>query len=176
MNTGWNDRSIPRPGPGSRGSLWQSRLVLSRLMLAGLALAGLALAALPAAAQGVPPAKPTGNPTPWNTGTAPPSPPAPAGDSTLSLRVYEDAPGRGKLPYRPGPPRRDDQTLAVDVSAVMTRCPDGNLVITALVIGGQLTPLDNRCPGERRPMPGTPPGQAPQCDANSWNCSTKPAP
>lgn len=55
----------------------------------------------------------------------------------------------------------------------MTRCPDGNLVITALVIGGQLTPLDNRCPGEQR-AEGAPPGAAPQCDANTWNCTTAP--
>jgi hypothetical protein len=28
----------------------------------------------------------------------------------------------------------------------MTRCTDGSLIVTALMIGGQLTPLDNRCP------------------------------
>jgi len=88
----------------------------------------------------------------------------------LSLRVYEEGSAAGKLPYRPGPPRRNDPAWAVDVSAVMTRCPDGNLVITALVIGGQLTPLDNRCAADARP--GRP--AAPQCDANTWNCTSKP--
>jgi hypothetical protein len=51
----------------------------------------------------------------------------------------------------------------------MTRCPDGQLVITALVIGGQLTPLDSTCPGEREP------GPPPPCDANRWTCRTTPS-
>lgn len=58
--------------------------------------------------------------------------------SPLNLRVYKDfdaqKPGNSQNPY------------AVDVSAVMTRCADGSLIVTALVIGGQLTPLDNHCP------------------------------
>jgi hypothetical protein len=141
-----------------------------------LVIAGLVLATVPAAALDAPTPKAASTPTPWNTGTAPPPAPRPAEDSTLSLRLYDELPGRGKLPYRPGPPRRGDPALAVDVSAVMTRCPDGNLVITALVIGGQLTPLDNRCPGERRQAPATPSGATPRCDANTWNCSTNPAP
>ncbi len=137
---------------------------------ATLALLGLALFTLPAAAQGAPPAKPGSSATPWNTGTVPPPPPRPAEDSTLTLRVY-DGLARDKLPYRPGPPRRGDPAFAADVSAVMTRCPDGNLVITALVIGGQLTPLDNRCPGDKPPGRPAPP----QCDANTWNCATRTA-
>lgn len=144
-------------------------------VLAALGLLCLELVALPAVAQAPPPAKPGNNPTPWNTGTAPPAPRPPAEDSTLSLRLYDEDLGRGKLPYRPGPRRNDDPAWAVDVSAVMTRCPDGNLVITALVIGGQLTPLDSRCPDDRRDNPGATPGTAPQCDAKRWNCSTKPA-
>ncbi len=135
---------------------------------ATLALLGLVVATLPAAAQVAPPAKPGSSATPWNTGTAPAPPRPPAADSTLTLRVYDDL-GRDKLPYRPGPPRRGDPAWSADVSAVMTRCPDGNLVITALVIGGQLTPLENSCPGDN------PPGRsaAPQCDANTWNCATR---
>jgi hypothetical protein len=152
------------------------RRALATKPLAALALLGLALAGDPAAAQAPPPAKTGANASPWNSGTAPPAPRPPAEDSTLTLRLYDDIPGRGKLPYRPGPPRRDDPAWAADVSAVMTRCPDGNLVITALVIGGQLTPLDNRCPDERRQAPATPAGPTPQCDANTWNCSTRPAP
>jgi hypothetical protein len=54
------------------------------------------------------------------------------------MRVYKDFDGHQQ--------RIGDTPYAVDVSAVMTRCNDGSLIITALVIGGQLTPLDNRCP------------------------------
>ncbi|MBL8200319.1 MAG: hypothetical protein JNK40_05035 [Chromatiales bacterium] len=139
------------------------------------ALLCLALATLAMAAQGAPPAIPAGKPTPWNAGTAPPPPRPPTSDSTLTLRIYDEDLGRDKLPYRPGRPRRDDPAWATDVSAVMTRCADGNLVITALVIGGQLTPLDNRCPDEWRQDTPAAPGATPQCDAKSWNCSTKPA-
>jgi predicted cobalt transporter CbtA len=76
----------------------------------------------------------------WNLDTATPSKPETetAPPSTLNLRVYKDFEGHqpvdGQNPY------------AVDVSAVMTRCTDGSLIVTALMIGGQLTPLDNRCP------------------------------
>lgn len=76
----------------------------------------------------------------WNLDTAPQSqteataePPAP-----LNMRVYRDFDGHK--------PSRGDTPYAVDVSAVMTRCSDGSLIVTALMIGGQLTPLDNRCP------------------------------
>jgi len=120
-----------------------------------------------AALEAAPPSPPGRSASPWNTGTAPPAPRPATEDGTLALRLYED-----RLPYRPGAPRRDDPAWAVDVSAVMTRCPDGNLVITALVIGGQLTPLDNRCPAERRDATPPAPGTAPQCDAKSWNCRT----
>lgn len=142
---------------------------------AALALAGLMLASFVATAQAPPAATPGSSPTPWNTGTAPPPPRPPVEDSTLALRLYDEDLGRGQLPYRPGPPRRDDPAWSVDVSAVMTRCANGNLVITALVIGGQLTPLDNRCPEDRRRGPTAAPGTAPQCDAKTWNCTTKPA-
>lgn len=76
----------------------------------------------------------------WNLDTATPSKPetGTAPPSTLNLRVYRDFNGR-----KPG----DSQNpYAVDVSAVMTRCTDSSLIVTALVIGGQLTPLDNHCP------------------------------
>ncbi|MBM4221022.1 MAG: hypothetical protein FJ170_03630 [Gammaproteobacteria bacterium] len=76
----------------------------------------------------------------WNLDTAPKSqtetPAEPP--STLNMRVYKDFDGHR--------PQRGDTPYAVDVSAVMTRCSDGSLIVTALVIGGQLTPLDNRCP------------------------------
>jgi hypothetical protein len=135
-----------------------------------LILATLVLSSLDANAQEAPPATPGTGQSPWNTGTAPPQPQPPAEDSTLSLRLYEEGFAEGKLPYRPGPPRRDDPAWAVDVSAVMTRCPNGNLLITALVIGGQLTPLDNRCADDENPGRSA----APVCDANTWNCATKP--
>ena len=65
-----------------------------------------------------------------------------AAQSPLNLRVYKDfdaqKPGNSQNPY------------AADVSAVMTRCADGSLIVTALVIGGQLTPLDNHCPNTRK--------------------------
>ena len=83
----------------------------------------------------------------WKLDTAKQSKPeagAPAAEtatetqSPLNLRVYKDfdaqKPGNSQNPY------------AVDVSAVMTRCADGSLIVTALVIGGQLTPMDNHCP------------------------------
>lgn len=135
-----------------------------------LALAVLVLSPLGASAQAAPPPTPGASESPWNTGTAPRRAEPPAEDSTLSLRVYQEGFAEGKLPYRPGSPRRDNPAWAVDVSAVMTRCPDGNLLITALVIGGQLTPLDNRCPADARQGESA----APQCDANTWNCATNP--
>jgi hypothetical protein len=76
----------------------------------------------------------------WNLDTAPQSKTATPAEppSTLNMRVYKDFDGRQQ--------RIGDTPYAVDVSAVMTRCNDGSLIITALVIGGQLTPLDNHCP------------------------------
>ena len=85
----------------------------------------------------------------WNLDTAQPSAPETGTAETrtevqspLNLRVYKDfegnKPSKGQNPY------------AVDVSAVMTRCTDGSLIVTALVIGGQLTPLDNHCPTTSR--------------------------
>ena len=118
-----------------------------------------------------PPAAPGNGSTSWNASTTAPAPQPPAGDSALSLSVYSDWKTKNLPPYQPGPRRRNDPAYAVDVSAVMTHCPDGSLLITGLVIGGQLTPLDNRCPSG----PGTPPATpAPACDANRWNCATAP--
>lgn len=130
---------------------------------------GIALGSPPVEGQSAaPPAAPAGSTqTPWNSSTVPQPPRPPSADGTLSLRIYSDTNDRSLAPDRPGASRRDDPGYAVDVSAVMTRCADGNLLITALVIGGQLTPLDNRCPAEPA---GTP--TAPACDANRWNCST----
>ena len=62
--------------------------------------------------------------------------------SPLNLRVYKDFDGHI--------PRDGQNPYAVDVSAVMTRCADGSLIVTAIVIGGQLTPLDNRCPNNSK--------------------------
>ncbi len=94
----------------------------------------------------------------------------PTDDSGLSLRVYGEVNEKRPLPATP---RSDDPAYAVDVSEVVTRCADGSTVISALVIGGQLTPLNNRCPGE----PGkSPAGEEPACDANRWNCTTSGAP
>jgi hypothetical protein len=136
-----------------------------------LVLATLALSGHGASAQDAPSARPGTGQSPWNAGTNPSRPQPPAEDSTLSLRVYKEGFASGKLPhYTPGQPRRNDPAWAVDLSAVMTRCPDGNLVITALVIGGQLTPLDNRCTANAGPDRRA----APQCDANTWNCTAGP--
>lgn len=81
----------------------------------------------------------TAQPSTPEAGTAEPGKTA---QSPLNLRVYKDfdgnKPPKGQSPY------------AVDVSAVMTRCTDGSLIVTALVIGGQLTPLDNHCPTTSR--------------------------
>ncbi len=127
------------------------------------------LASWPAPAQ-VAPTQPQDPPnqrsSPWNSTTIPAPLRPPTADGSLSLRVYGALNGQG----RPGgTPRRDNADYAVDVSAVMTRCADGNLLITALVIGGQLTPLDNRCPsGTGR----NPPASPPSCDARRWNCKT----
>ncbi|MCL4791339.1 MAG: hypothetical protein KJ040_04730 [Gammaproteobacteria bacterium] len=80
------------------------------------------------------------DPKGWNLDTAAPSKTETAAEppSTLNMRVYKDFDGHIS--------RNGDTPYAVDVSAVMTRCNDGSLIITALVIGGQLTPLDNKCP------------------------------
>lgn len=77
----------------------------------------------------------------WNLDTAPASKPetATGPPSSLDMRVYKGF-------DNDKPPVEEDKAYAVDVSAVMTRCNDGSLIITALVIGGQLTPLDNHCP------------------------------
>lgn len=76
----------------------------------------------------------------WNFDTAKPAEAetAPEPPSTLNMRVYKDFDGGRSLD--------GENPYAVDVSAVMTRCNDGSLIVTALVIGGKLTPLDNRCP------------------------------
>jgi hypothetical protein len=81
----------------------------------------------------------------WNLDTAPGSKTATPAEppSTLDMRVYKDFEGHR--------PHTADTPYAVDVSAVMTRCNDGSLIITALMIGGQLTPLDNRCPETSKP-------------------------
>lgn len=130
----------------------------------------MSLESLPATAQvASPPATPGRSSAPWNSSTAPQPPRQPAADGALSLRVYRDRNGNGTPPYRPGPNRPDDAAYAVDVSAVVTRCADDSLVITALVVGGQLTQLDNRCPAEPVREPA---GPAPTCDATRWTCTT----
>ncbi len=109
--------------------------------------------------------------TPWNTGTALPPPTELRSDNALSLRVYGDEDSRAPLRDWPGQPGRDDPAYAVDVSAVMSHCANGQLLITALVIGGRLTPLDVHCPDQ--PVKN-PPASAPQCDAKRWTCATAP--
>jgi hypothetical protein len=118
-----------------------------------------------------PPAAPVTGSSPWNARTTPPPPRPPADDSVLSLSVYSDLNKKSLPPYQPGPGRLNDPAYAVGVSAVMTHCPDGSLLITGLLIGGQITPLDNRCPAVSGKTPPTP---APACDANRWNCGTAP--
>ncbi len=95
---------------------------------------------------------------------------APTEDSGLSLRVYGALNEKRQLPATPG---RDSGVYAVDVSEVVTRCADGSSVITALVIGGQLTPLNNRCPVEKTKSPAA---KTPACDAHSWNCTISGSP
>ncbi len=106
----------------------------------------------------------------WNASTIPAPLRPPTADGSLSLRVYGSA--QDRLPPATQP-WRADEGYAVDVSAVMTRCEDGSLVITALVIGGQLTPLDNRCRSASESKPAATP---PSCDAKRWNCKTSEAP
>ena len=115
----------------------------------------MALGSLPASAQTAPP-----------KGTIPQAPVQPAGDGALALRVYGAF--NEKHPS-PGTPGSDNAVYAVDVREVLTRCADGSTVLTALVIGGQLTVLNNRCPVEVGKSPGDP---TPACDANSWTCTT----
>ena len=110
-----------------------------------------------------------GAPGGWNAGTVRPTTP-PSPDQTITLRLYEPGAFDRRLPYQP-PARGNDRAFALDVQAVMTRCADGRQLITALVIGGAVTPLDARCPEA-----GPPRGPAPPCDANGWNCATKPGP
>jgi hypothetical protein len=95
---------------------------------------------------------------------------APSEDRGLSLRVYGALHEKGPLP---GPPGSDHAVYGVDVSEVVTRCADGSSVITALVIGGQFTPLNNRCPVEKTRSPAA---ATPACDANSWNCTISGSP
>jgi hypothetical protein len=124
----------------------------------------------PIAAQTTPPERePPKSATPWNAATARPPPAPPANDSTLSLRVYDRLNSSNVLPYRPRQP--DDPAYAVDVSAIMSRCDDGRLVITALLIGGHVTPLDNHCNTGSGIQSGAP---APPCNAATWTCASRP--
>lgn len=140
-------------------------------LLTALLLTALLLTGPPVAAQTQPEqASPPGRSTPWNAGTDRPAPPDPASsDSTLSLRIYDGVTSMSPLPYRPR--QADDPAYAVDVSAVMSRCDDGRLVITALLIGGHLTPLDNRCNHSADTAPGV---KKQECDAKTWNCAPGP--
>jgi hypothetical protein len=122
-------------------------------------------------APSIPPIQRTGNP--WNAGTrqSPPQPATPL--APLNLTIYQ-----GFDNHRPGS-GTGDRPLAVDVTSVMAQCADGSVIVTALVIGGQLRPLDNRCPRDPTPPRTAPAGArpsspAPPCDADSWNCSTGP--
>lgn len=135
-------------------------------------LTALLLTGPPGAAQTAPEqTAPPGKSTPWNASTDRPPPADPAAsDSTLSLRIYNGVNSPGPLPYRPR--QADDPAYAVDVSAIMTRCDDGRLVIAALLIGGHLTPLDNRC---STGSGSTPKVKKPECDARTWNCAPGPA-
>jgi len=116
------------------------------------------------------PAAPPGKESsPWNSSTIPAPLRPPTADGSLSLRVYGPPTDRSPPAVQPW---RNNEGYAVDVSAVMTRCEDGSLVITALVIGGQLTPLDNRC---RSASGSNPAANPPSCDAKRWNCKTSEA-
>lgn len=149
------------------------KLAAALLLTVALALAGQAGRAQTATQPAATPGEATDKPGPWTTGTAPAQAPTPSADaSALALRIYSSQGRReqeqqGLPPYAAGSRHRDDSAYAVDVSAVISRCADGRQIITALVIGGQVTPLDNRCPNE--------PAPAPRCDAKNWNCSPAPA-
>ncbi len=125
------------------------------------------------AQSGPTPAPAASSPTPWNTGTAPPPGREQRSDSTLAIRIYD---GDIRAPQdRPAPRKGDEPAYAVDVSAVMTHCANGQMLITALVIGGELTPLDARCPETPARTPASTPAQpAPQCDPNRWTCAAAP--
>lgn len=112
----------------------------------------------------------------WNAGTTPRPPAAevtPAPPEQLDLTVYEGFNSFGPVYGHRG------SDVAVDVSAELHSCPDGNRIVTALRIGGTRYALDNRCPDgsfisrsddtadaaeQRAPL---------RCDANTWNCAAR---
>lgn len=105
----------------------------------------------------------------WNASTEAREPAAGTSgstDETLGLTVYRGLVDGVRLPGYGDSTGHRGPVYATDVTAVVTRCADGRQLITALVIGGRLTPLDNHCdePGAH----GAPP--RPKCDANAWTC------
>ncbi|MEZ5564719.1 MAG: hypothetical protein R3F24_04035 [Gammaproteobacteria bacterium] len=109
---------------------------------------------------------------PWNTSTRSPassqedtSPPT---ESTLNLTVYPRlGNGAALLPYRSSRRLRDGPAYATGVTAVVTRCADGSQRITALIIGGHMTPLDSQCDNTQQPSSDV---SRTNCDANRWTC------
>lgn len=107
--------------------------------------------------------------SPWEAHTRTPAPQGDGAahvDGTLDLTVYRGLMDGVTLPGRANRPQPRTPAYATDVTAIVTRCADGRQLITALVIGGRLTPLANRCDepqGVRKPSTTA-------CDANTWNC------
>lgn len=123
----------------------------------------------------------------WNAAT--PSPPAPAtgpvpGPATLSLRLYEGARDFGPVFDAQG------EALALDVTADLETCADGNTIVRGLNLGGWRYRLDASCEDFsrgtvitvtetaagteiRRQVGGRPAGEAPtriRCEAATWTC------
>lgn len=126
-----------------------------------------------------------------NTVHTTPQPPAPAPVSTshMQVRVFEGFEGHGTG-------RRGRETpLAVDTDLELVTCPDGNVQINSMTVGGaplaQDQPMAECNAGSRQgsvrfddgqqrevtatagtppaPAPATPP--APRCDPVTWRCA-----
>lgn len=138
------------------------------MSLAAVVCAVIAVLTLSVASADKPPAKKPASV--WNAGTTarPEAPPAPP--EQLDLQVYEGFNSFGPVYGNRG------SDIAVNVSAELHTCPDGNRIVTALMIGGARYALDNRCPDgsvisksadaaeQRDPI---------RCDANTWTCPAR---
>jgi hypothetical protein len=121
---------------------------------------------------------------------ATPEPPPPATTSHMQVRVFEGFDGHG------GRPQARETPLALDADLELVTCPDGNVQINGVTIGGAPLAQDQQVaecnPGKgsvrfadgqqreitatagvssapaARPAPATPP--APRCDPVTWRC------
>jgi hypothetical protein len=109
----------------------------------------------------------------------------PATKSAVQLRVYEGFDARGPVQGR------RDAPYALDVTAALTRCPNGNVAVEGMTIGGWRYAAGDPCgprvplrPDESAsPVPGAKvigrtqsavPGTTIRCSPNTWRCGTTP--